>query len=343
MISRSNLPLISVIVPVYNVKDYLPECLDSLQHQTYQNLEILLIDDGSTDGSATLLEAYKSLDSRAKIIHQANSGLSAARNTGLKSATGKYIFFLDSDDFLAADALEYLYKLIQKSGAALSVCSHYERKPSGELKNFNTFKRKTGKLSVEAALFAMLNEQGFNLQATPKLFSRTLFEKTANLPEILFPVNKLHEDVGTVYKLFLRAYTFNPKAVVAYGALPKYYYNLRNSSITKRGFNLKKLDLIIQTDEMCAFVEKTFPSLNNTANLRRVHARFSILRQIVQKSHKTDREQRIEDTLIAYIKEHKKWVLKNPEATRRDKFALISLLIGKSFFKVAWSLYSVIK
>lgn len=331
------LPLISVIVPVYNVKNYLPECLDSLKNQTYKNLEILLIDDGSTDGSATLLDAYKAVDPRAKVFHIKNGGLSAARNFGLDKAKGSYVTFLDSDDFLAPDAVAYLYKLIEKSGTKLAVCSHYERKENGELRDFNSAKLKTGKLSTETALHQMLNERGFMLSAWAKLYARELFEKTGKLPKIRFPENKLYEDVGTTYLLFLRT------TRLAYGSQPKYYYNLRKSSITNSGFNLKRLDLVIQTDAMCAAVEKAYPSLNNTANLRRVHARFSILRQLVGKAVKTDRERRIEDSLVDYLKEHKAWVLKNPEAGKRDKFAMLSLLIGRKFFQFAWNCYSMLK
>ncbi len=330
-----NTPLISIIVPIYNVKNFLPDCLKSLKAQTYKNLEILLIDDGSTDGSTILAKAYTSLDSRAKYFRKKNGGLSSARNLGLKKASGDYIFFLDSDDCLEKDAIEYFYKLIQKSGALISIAPHLERRAKKKDKNFNTG-YKTSKLSLETALKRMLNEQGFNLQSTNKLYLRELFKS------VTFPENKLHEDVGTTYKLFLAAKTLDGSAPVAFGASPKYIYNIRSSSITNQSFNAKKLELITQTDEMCDAIEKSYPSLMNTTNLRRVHARFSILRQIVQKSHKTEREQKLEDSLENYIKSHKNWVLKNPEAKKRDKLALFSLLLGKSAFKFSWKVYELL-
>ena len=327
------LPLISIIVPIYNVKNFLPDCLDSLKKQTYKNLEIILVDDGSTDGSTLLAKAYESLDRRAKFFRKKNGGLSSARNFGLKKASGEYIFFLDSDDLLEKDAIEYLYKLIEKSGALISVMPHVERREKRKDKNFNAGEYKTGKLSVEDALRRMLNERGFNLQATGKLYAKKLFKGVS------FPENKLHEDVGTTYKTFLIAKKLDKTAKVAFGAQPKYIYNIRSSSITNKSFNAKKLELITQTDEMCDDIDRFFPNLKDTTNLRRVHARFSILRQIVQKSHKTDREQKLEDSLENYIKEHKTWVLKNPEAGKRDKLAFLSLSLGKSFFKLSWSLY----
>lgn len=340
------LPLISIIVPVYNVKSYLPACLDSLKKQTYSNLEILLVDDGSTDNSDTLLKAFASVDKRARVIKKKNGGLSSARNTGLDRAKGKYIFFLDSDDYLENDAIEYLFKLIEKSGSLISICSHFEKSQKGDLKNFNNKEYKTEKLSIETALKRMLDEQGFMMSAWGKLYSAKLFEHkrlknfSGELPEIRFPENMLHEDVGTTYKIFLRTLKYDKKATIAFGSRPKYVYNIRNSSITNRGFNNKKLELIVQTDKMCDEIDRAFPNLKNTTNLRRMHARFSILRQVIQKTHKTEKDKKLENSLVYYIREHASWIWKNPESTKRDKLALASLSCGKTAFKLSWSIYS---
>ncbi|MBR3204316.1 glycosyltransferase family 2 protein [Candidatus Saccharibacteria bacterium] len=337
-------PLISIIIPVYNVKDYLPACLDSIKNQTYKNLEIVIVDDGSTDGSFNFLRAYKSLDKRARIIKKKNGGLSSARNVGLEHAKGKYFFFLDADDYLEKDAIEYLYKLVEKTNSPISVCSHYERrinkKNQEELKNFNKDNYKTQKLSIEIALKRMLNEEGFMLSAWGKLYARNLFFSHNKSDKIRFPENKLHEDVGTTYKLFLRAKKLDKNTTVAFGSRPKYVYNIRNSSITNQGFNNKKLELITQTDKMCDDIVKVFPKLKNTTDLRRIHARFSILRQIMQKTHKTENDKMLENSLIYFIKEHNSWVFHNPDSKKRDKLALISLYCGKTAFKVSWNLYS---
>ena len=114
--------LISVIVPVYNVENYLKRCLDSIINQTYQNIEIILIDDGSTDNSGNLCEDYKKIDNRIKVVHKTNGGLSDARNTGIKKAKGKYITFVDSDDYVEYDYVEYLYNLIKKYDTNISFC-----------------------------------------------------------------------------------------------------------------------------------------------------------------------------------------------------------------------------
>ncbi len=331
-------PLVSVIVPVYNVASYFLECFASLTNQTYKKLEIILIDDGSTDASGSLCERFAQSDSRVVLKHQKNGGLSNARNTALSIARGDYIFFLDADDFLTNDCIEYLMGLTKKSHSPIAICPHYERRGPNNLRDFNKDSLSDTEFSVEQALKNMLLEKGFNLQIAPKLFKRELFEQT---PKIRFPENEIHEDVATTYRLFLRAYQKSPDATIAFGATPKYYYNIRSTSYTNSGFNQQKLALITRTDEMCDTLEKAFPSLKDTTNLRRLHARFSILRQTTQVPHKTDKIKQLEDELISYIKEHQDWITHNRLATKRDKLALITLRLGKTPFKLSWRLYEM--
>lgn len=320
-----SLPLISVIVPVYNVEEYLLICLDSLQKQTYENLEIILVDDGSTDSSSEIVDECARIDKRVKVFHTKNGGLSAARNFGLKKATGEYVMFVDSDDFLKKEAVQYLYELIEKSGAKISVASHIEKRGEKQ-RDFNDGKVKINGMTVEEALYNMLNERGFMVSAWGKLYAGELFKG------IKFPDGKLHEDVGTTYRVFLAAYDRDQNAKIAYGAKSIYIYNIRSSSITNAGFDSRKMELITQTDEMCDEIDSVFPGLNNTTNLRRMHARFSILRQI-------ESGNKLEGELIKYIKEHKDWIRKNPEAGKRDKMALRTLLIGKWAFDLSWKIY----
>ena len=244
-------------------------------------------------------------------------------------ASGDYVAFLDSDDYLAPDCLDYLYNLAKTHNAPISVCSHYEYKENRELKLFDK-NASDEVLSTETALHHMLNEQGFMLSSWGKLYKRSLFEST---PKVRFPKDKLHEDVGTTYRLFLNAYKVDHDTKVAFGSQPKYYYRLRNDSITNRGFNPRKLELISQTDTMCDEIEAVFPGLKNTANLRRIHARFSILRQAKTSQYA--------DPCLIYVKEHEEWITENPEATKRDKLALASLKLGKPAFNFAWRTYEL--
>ena len=112
-------PLISVIVPCYNVEEYLPKCIESILNQTYRNLEILLVDDGSPDNCGRICDEYAAKDSRIRIIHKKNGGLSDARNAALDVMTGEYVTFIDSDDYVSDDYVEYLYKIIKESGVKI--------------------------------------------------------------------------------------------------------------------------------------------------------------------------------------------------------------------------------
>ena len=118
------LPVVSIIVPVYNVKSYVGECVESLCRQTYTNLEILLVDDGSTDGSGEVCDEYAGRDERIRVIHQANRGLSGARNMGLDDARGEYIAFVDSDDLVSTNYVETLYELLMKYEADIAACAY---------------------------------------------------------------------------------------------------------------------------------------------------------------------------------------------------------------------------
>lgn len=313
-----NKGLVSVIVPVYNTAKYLPSCLDSIINQTYQNLEILCINDGSTDNSAKILQNYAKKDSRIKIITQKNQGLSSARNTGLKHVTGKYITFIDSDDEIEPSMISELLNAIIKTGSDISVCSMKETYPNGKVKIFpHDLNQKT--YSTKHALKAMLKEENFNLTATMKLYKANIIKN------LKFPIGKLHEDVGFTYEAIMRAkkITFVPKNY--------YIYHHNNSSIVSK-FSNQKFDLIELTDKMCDEIDQKYPELKDTTNERRMRARFSLLRQIPL-NHKRKKE------LLDYLNTHKTYITKNPEASAKDKLALKLAIISPKLFQLAYKLF----
>ena len=321
-------PTISVVVPVYNVKAYLAACIDSLIRQNYPKLEIILVDDGSTDGSGVDCDAYAKKDPRIRVIHQQNLGLSGARNRGIKEATGEYLTFVDSDDTVAPDYVQYLFSLISKYQSKISICALREIKSKNKEINYGAnYVEKV--MSTEEALGRMLREEGFTVVAYAKLYKRELWN------DISFPERALHEDLGTTYKLIAKCQR------IAYGPEPKYIYEKRPDSISSSTYSEQKLDIIKLTDEMCGFIDKSFPYLQNTTNLRRCHARFSVLRQMNDKELDIQGLEQ-EREIVEYLKSHKKDVLKNPNATLRDKFAMLTLLVNKEFFKFCWHLYSKI-
>ena len=328
---------ISIIVPVFNTKEYLRKCFDSIKNQTYSNIEIIFVNDGSTDDSLELLRSFEKEDKRVVIVDQENKGLSAARNAGVKKATGDYLSFLDSDDFLAEDAIEYLYKMINKDKKVkISVCSHIEYYNDKKQKVFNSG-YKTKELSIKDGLDYMLNEKGFNLQSTAKLYERSLFNN------VLFPEGMLHEDVGTTYKLFLNAFQENRESRISYGAKAKYFYRMREGSIIKKKFDKKRMDLVALTDIMCDEVDAVFDDkLKDTTMLRRLHARFSILRMLASNGRLSNQENEIWKEQKHFIMEHKDWIKNNPEATRRDKTAYMMLKFGRRVFGAAWKIYDMV-
>lgn len=309
---------VTIIIPVYNTEKYLPRCLKSVLNQTYQNLEIILVNDGSTDNSPSLIQDYSQKDSRIKILNQKNQGLSAARNTGLKNATGEFITFVDSDDEIKPEMTENLLNALKNANADIAACSFEESFPNGKIKSFNQNCPKKV-YDTENALKAMLKEIGFNVTATMKLFSKN------TLKGIKFPVDKLHEDVGTTYKAI-----FNAKKLVF---IPEnyYIYHHHNSSIINK-FSNQKFDLITLTDQMCNDIDIKYPNLKNVTNERRMRARFSILRQIPSNHPQIK-------SLLEYLKTHQEYITKNPEASKADKIALKLALTNIKLFQLAYKLF----
>ncbi len=249
---------ISVVVPVYNVSEYLKICMESLLGQTYTNTEILLIDDGSTDNSGMLCDEYAQKDSRVKVIHQKNQGLSGARNTGIDQATGDYLFFCDSDDFLHKDALNYMHDKICRDKADIVACgfSHVweDFAQSGREEIFTD--PHPGIFSGRAAVKEMMTGNNVCSVAWNKLYRKSLFT------DVRFPVGALHEDEATVYKLLYGA------KIVSYTPKTFYKYFQRTSgimggSLGKRGKHL----LSAFTDRVDFFEERNDTELTEYSRI----------------------------------------------------------------------------
>ena len=239
--------LISVIVPVYNVEKYLEKCVDSIINQTYKNLEIILVDDGATDNSGKMCDEFAKKDSRIKVIHKENGGLSDARNFGLDVATGKYIQFIDSDDYIDEDMLELLYNNIKKYNAEISMCSHYiltEEECTAEGTNtLDIYNR------VDILKEVLLDEK-VRSYAWNKLFLRDLFK------EIRFPKGRVFEDVLTIPKIFEKANT------VVLDDVSKYYYRQRKGSILHIQTKKLRLDYINAALEIMEYLREKEPKLD---------------------------------------------------------------------------------
>lgn len=247
-------PLISVIVPIYNVEKYLARCVDSIVNQTYKNLEIILVDDGSPDRCPQMCNDYAEKDSRIKVVHKKNGGLSDARNAGMAVATGEYISFIDSDDYVSDDFFECLLDVMNKENSDIAECSvvkFYED---------NRFDEFSDDLSVKTydtqdAMSALIAENPFHQHVWNKLY------KTELVKDIPYAVGKLNEDEFWTYRVFGRANK------VARINKTMYYYFQRSSSIMGVGYNIRRLDALEGKANRQKYIENNFPDLSTQAKI----------------------------------------------------------------------------
>lgn len=228
--------LISIIVPIYNVEKYLVKCIDSLVNQTYKNIEIILVDDGATDNSGKMADEISKKDKRIIVYHKKNGGLSDARNYGIEKAKGKYICFVDSDDFVNKDYIYTLYDLIIKSKCQISVIGYekiynYEDIADDECEGI------IKKYTTEEAIDELFKEDSYGNYAWNKMYNINLFN------DIRYPFGKKMEDLGTTYKLFLKCDR------IIYNNKKLYYYYQRDGSIINTHDSKLYLDLLTQAIE----------------------------------------------------------------------------------------------
>lgn len=316
--------LVSVILPVYNVEKYLIKCLDSVIRQTYQKLEIILVDDGSTDSSGKICDDYANKDGRIKIFHKKNGGLSDARNYGIERSTGEYLAFIDSDDYVDDDYIEFLMNLTESGKYKISLCSlHVVFTGSDRIMNKGNGKRVI--LNPKTCIEMMCYHEEVETAAYAKLLHRSLFNN------VRFPVGKIFEDIGTSYLLFDQCKEI-PCCFV-----PKYYYVIRENSIVTSSFTKKKLDFIEMTDQMADYVDEKYPDLKTATKRRRLFAYFSTLNQMLDE--KDEQVIEIRNQLISYIKSNGFVLLKNKRVPQRDVLAYLCLKCGFSVYRAAWKTY----
>lgn len=248
-------PKVSVIVPVYKVEKYLGKCLESLGRQTYENLEIVLVDDGSPDSCGIMCEQFAGKHPNVLVIHQENQGLSAARNNGVAASHGEYITFVDSDDYVADDYVQYLVDLLLDHNGDISV-GHYV--PVYHLKDPRLKKKKEFQkvFRAEEALAESFYSVKFGVAAWAKLYRRDLVEKYP------YPVGKLYEELATTYKMIGES-----KAVV-YGNRDIYFYVQRAGSIMTRKIGERELYGLTAAGELLNYTKTFFPGAVHAAKVR---------------------------------------------------------------------------
>ena len=228
-------PLVSVIVPIYNVYNYLKECLDSIRKQKYTNLEVILVNDGSLDSSGDICKKIIKEDNRFLYFEKENGGLSSARNFGIERCTGEYMIFIDSDDYISEKMIASMLSCLIKYDADVCCCNYdFVNEKSEYIKKHRINIKQSSVYEKESAIKKLLSEDYYKCYAWNKLYKKKLFN------EISYPKGKLYEDIVTAFKVF----TNSNRIVFSKEIL--YHYRVRQTSITKEKFHLKKYDLLEQ-------------------------------------------------------------------------------------------------
>lgn len=301
------MPKISVIVPVYKVEEYIHRCVDSILNQTFSDFEIILVDDGSPDVCGKICDEYAKKDTRIKVVHKRNGGLSDARNVGFTYAEGEYTIFIDSDDYIEKDMLEYLYDNISQYNADMSTCGAYD-----------VFDDRIEQKEVIEE-FVCSGEDAFGyilkgIHIRGEIWNKLI--KTNLINDLQFPKGKLYEDIFFTSQMMQRI------KKVCVGTKPKYYYVHRSESITGKPYRPQLQDIIEAYETNYNVVSRYFPELTEIAECLKIWSRFIVLDKIM-----------LEKNIKKYpeYKELKKYLQRNTGRIIKNKyfhpFRKISVLV----------------
>lgn len=310
------MPEISVIVPVYKVEKYIHKCVDSILHQTFSDMEVILVDDGTPDKCGEICDDYAKKDSRVTVVHKENGGLSDARNAGMPLAKGNYIIFIDSDDYIETDMLEYMYQRLVEAKADMATCGLYEVyadriEQQEEGRDFVC--------SGEEAFRCILQGHTIRGEIWNKLIRRSCIE------DLRFPKGKLYEDIYFTVDMMQRIQT------VAVGTKPKYYYLHREDSITGQAYRPQLYDIIEGYTKNYQEVQKHFPALMEEAECLWLWSRFIVLDKMLLEEHyqKIDGYQE----MVSFIRKHIGSILKNKFFNTHRKISAIVLFFNVGLYR----------
>lgn len=310
--------LVTVIVPVYQVKEYLAKCIESILEQTYSNIEVILIDDGSNDGSEKICDNFANIDSRVNVIHQKNKGVSATRNIGLENSNGKYICFIDADDYIDEKYISELYKMCKENEADISICgvSNIE---NNKIKNSSNGVKKI--YEPKEAIQEVFEEKYFNCVIWAKMFRKEMFDLYRFNPN-----TSISEDLEIIYKIFAQA---NKIAVNTKEHL--YFYLVRENSALHSKYTPqyeKTLDVI----ERAMSIFQDQDELMYSIIRKYISASYNCMKKsMMDNQYNKELRKRIIKTLGCYKKNIKKINSKNIKV----KFYLI--LYGETIMKLIFN------
>ena len=307
-------PLISVIVPVYKVEKYLERCVNSILNQTYKNFELILVDDGSPDLCPEMCDEYAKKDSRIKVIHKENGGLSDARNAGTAIAKGEYITFIDSDDWVLTNYIEILLDLLITHDAQMSICGFQKVTRQEDVKEKQGGNPKIyGKME---ALESLLYQKPFDTSAWGKLYKIELVKRHP------YPYGRLSEDLGTTYKMI------DDCQRVVWSNIKMYCYFYNKDSITHQKFIPKRMDIVELVDEQYDFICSKYPELIKAAKSRR----FSVYCYAVRQLRGQGKEwNSLREKLWKCIQQDRKGMLCDCKARIKNRIAAACSLLWKIY------------
>ena len=311
--------MISIVVPVYNVQNFLEKCVNSIIAQHYEDIEIILVDDGSTDSSGQMCDEFEKKDSRIRVIHKKNGGLSSARNAGIAIAKGDYIGFVDSDDFVEPEMYGTLLDAILDTGKMIASCGQII-----DLWGERTIYKHTLKemkiFSKQESINEMLLLNVFDVSACDKLYDKRLFET------IKYPEGKISEDAAIVFDILDKS-----NGMVHVGK-PFYHYIYRKNSISKRTYSHKRYDAFVNCLKTEQFIKDNYPSLLKSCG---VYLSITIAYLLSEFEENPELKGEYKEDYLAYRKkflENVDFLLSEKNVELKTKVRMLALKTG--FYRV---------
>jgi glycosyltransferase involved in cell wall biosynthesis len=315
-------PLISVLVPAYNVADYIADCLDSILNQTYNNIEIVIVNDGSTDSTLDICRSYEKKDQRVKVFSQINQGLAETRNVLIRYATGDYVTFVDSDDNVAQNYVESLFLWMVDAQADISICARYlSYSDRNVVSNQSGFSNKI--LGPVEAVRALNSWKSFDMSAWAKMYRKVLFDG------ITYPKGKLSEDAYVTYRLLYKS------ARTIYHAVPLYYYRQREGSISRSG--RINPDYIDAADGQVNFFSQFDTSLRPVTESAALLGRMAIFNTSAASNSRLTQSDRI--LLLKGNCLRCPWLFRNPDIPVMKKLQTLIFTCSPSLYSFLFRLF----
>ncbi|MBR5638424.1 MAG: glycosyltransferase family 2 protein [Muribaculaceae bacterium] len=305
--------MVSVIIPIYNVQDYLARCIDSVLAQTYKDLEIILVDDGSHDTSGDICDEYDIKYRHVRVIHKTNGGLSDARNAGLEVAQGHYVTFIDGDDYVHPCFVEALLRTIEQTGAQIAACTWQELKDGDTPRDVNIENAKSKTYTKSEAINTVFYQGELNHSACSRIFEKQLFD------DLRFPEGALYEDLAVIYPLLRKV------EKVALLKAPMYYYMHRTGSIITT-MSLRRTQVLDHLEKLEKQVAEEAPQYLPAVRSRHLSACFNMLRLMPARDPKW---QPTKKRCWDYIKKMRISCLKDMKVRAKNKAACILSFLGR--------------